>query len=571
MRRAFMLFVSFFALASVAVFFQPKSAHAYPGFARKYNFPCAFCHIQWPRLGDTGHFFKDRGFMMSTTGKANGLDMMFEKPGNQNYFPIGFHMSMAYYGSQVNGVANGNAQFAGGTPAGYTTTCSSGGTNCTTTATSASNNTSMSGTNANSGGWASGPGSNTIWDIESGGLINNWISFWVQPGGGGAPGPNFGIVKLWVRFDDLFNTTWANLYVGKTSLDVPVSNQRAMAIGTGAPFTMYDFQPGTPEVANNGGVASTWTFASSLGLYNDADGMDFLNDQTSIRYFGYHIGSPSACMTQKAFSIDPCETRVSVSFIPNSSLYGQTYFNAQSPSGNPMGTNDGFSYFLHLTQSFGGWGRTNGERIGFFALVGEGSEAPSSGAGGSTPYTTYSRLGVDVMTNPIPNGGLNIDGAWEIVNDPTGLITANSALMPGVGQATSGVEYMTWWISANWQPTFGGFFSQSGTNSNLIELIYNQLNMMQQPTFANQTAALPGNYDNVLAFTLLDRYWLWGSDRADISLFAQYQYMINYGVSGALNALSAGSGGTIAGVNAGGSYFGNVEANNFSVGIDFAY
>jgi len=236
-----------------------------------------------------------------------------------------------------------------------------------------------------------------------------------------------------------------------------------------------------------------------------------------------------------------------------------------------MGTNDGFSYFLHLTQSFGGWGRTNGERIGFFALVGEGSETPSSGAGGSTPYTTYTRFGVDVMTNPIPNGGLNIDGAWEIVNDPTGLISANSALMPEVGQATSGVEYMTWWISANWQPTFGGFFSQSGTNSNLIELIYNQLDMMQQPTFSGQTAALPGNYDNVLAFTLLDRYWLWGSDRADISLFAQYQYMINYGVSGALNALSAGSGGTVAGVNAGGSYFGNVEANNFSVGIDFAY
>jgi len=558
-----MMFVSLFALASVAVFFMPKSAHAYPGFARKYNFPCAFCHIQWPRLGDTGHFFKDRGFMMSSTGKANGLDMMFEKPGNQNYFPIGFHMSMEYQGSQVNGVANSNSTFLGSTPA--TTTCSP---TCTTTA--ATNNTSMTG--SNSGGWASGPGSNTIWDIESGGLINNWISFWVQPGGGGSPGPTLGIVKLWVRFDDLFNTTWANLYVGKSSLDVPVSNQRALAIGTGAPFTMYDFQPGVPEVANNGGVASTWAFASGLGLYNDADGMDFLNDQTSLRYFGYKIGSPSSCMTQKAFSIDPCETRVSVSFIPNSSLYGQTYFNSQSTNGSTMGANDGFSYFVHLTQSFGGWGRTNGERLGFFALVGEGTAAPSSGAGPSTPYVTYSRLGVDVMTNPIPNGGLNIDGAWEIVQDPTGLITANSALMPGgVGPATSGLEYMTWWISANWQPTFGGFFSQSGTNSNLFELIYNQLNMMQQPTFSSQTAALPGSYDNVLAFTLLDRYWLWGSDRADISLFAQYQFMINYGVSGALNALSAGSGGTIAGVNAGGSYFGNVEANNFSVGLDFAY
>ena len=129
---------------------------------------------------------------------------------------------------------------------------------------------------------------------------------------------------------------------------------------------------------------------------------------------------------------------------------------------------------------------------------------------------------------------------------------------------------MTWWVSVNWQPTFNGFFSQSGTNSNLIELIYNQLDMMQQPTFAGATANLPGNYDNVLAFTLLDRYWLWGSDRADISLFAQYQYMINYGVSGALNTFSgaAGNGMTTIG---GSNYFGNVEANNFAVGIDFAY
>ena len=549
MRRTLMMFVSLFALASVAVFFMPKSAHAYPGFARKYNFPCAFCHIQWPRLGDTGHFFKDRGFMMSTTGKANGLDMMFEKPGNQNYFPIGFHMAMAYYGSAVNGVEN-------------------------------------TGGNKNNGGWANGPGSNTIWDIESGGLINNWISFWVQPGGGGSPGPNFGIVKLWVRFDDLFNTTWANLYVGKSSIDTPVSNQRAMAIGTGTPFTMYDYQPGTPEVANNGGT-SVFTFPSGgLGLYSDGDSMEMFNDQTQLRYFGYHINSPTSCMTQKAFSLDPCETRVSISFLPNQSVYGNNGFNGNvsgdtgtgvSPAAQGASSglnNNGFSYFAHITQSFGGWGRTNGERIGVFGMLGEGSALPGSGAGASSPGAAfYSREGVDVMLNPIPNGGLNIDGAWEIVNDPTGLITANTNFMPsqyGTGSATSGAEYMTWWISVNWQPTFNGFFSQSGTNSNLIEVIYNQLNMMQQPTFAGATAALPGNYDNVLAFTLLDRYWLWGSDRADISLFAQYQYMINYGVSGALNTFSSNVGNGMTTIG-GSNYFGNVEANNFSVGIDFAY
>ena len=233
--------------------------------------------------------------------------------------------------------------------------------------------------------------------------------------------------------------------------------------------------------------------------------------------------------------------------------------------------NNGFSYFAHITQSFGGWGRTNGERFGVFGMVGEGGALPSSGAqsGGTNTATVYTRFGVDAMVNPIANGGLNIDGAWEIVNDPTGLVSANAALLPGAGATTSGLEYMTWWISANWQPTLGGFFSQSGTNSNLFELIYNQLNMMQQPTFGGVNM-LPGNYDNVIAFTLLDRYWLWGSDRADISLFAQYQYMINYGVSGVLNNLASASG-TFAHANGGGGYFGNVEANNFSIGLDFAY
>jgi hypothetical protein len=150
-----MLFVSFFALASVAVFFQPKSAHAYPGFARKYNFPCAFCHIQWPKLADTGHFFKDRGFMMSSTGKANGLDMMFEKPGNQNYFPIGFHMSMAYYGSQVNGVNTSNNAKANSN----VINTSLGG--------SSSGSTHYNGSLTTRGGWANGASANTPWDIES--------------------------------------------------------------------------------------------------------------------------------------------------------------------------------------------------------------------------------------------------------------------------------------------------------------------------------------------------------------------------------------------------------------------
>jgi hypothetical protein len=46
--------------------------------------------------------------------------------------------------------------------------------------------------------------------------------------------------------------------------------------------------------------------------------------------------------------------------------------------------------------------------------------------------------------------------------------------------------------------------------------------------------------------------------------------MINYGVSGMLSNFSNAAGGSFAS-QGGASYFGNVEANNFSVGLDFAY
>ena len=552
MRRTLMMFVSLFALATVAVFFQPKSAHAYPGFARKYNFPCAFCHIQWPKLGDTGHFFKDRGFMMSNTGKGNGLDMMFEKPGNQNYFPIGFHMSMAYNGSSVNGIADPN-------------------------------------TGKSVPSWANGDTANTPWDIESGGLLNNWISFWVQPGyngGGLTSAGQIGIVKLWVRFNDLLNTTWLNLYVGKTSIDAPFSNQRNVYIGTPGPWTMYDYSPGQAEISNFGATSAPMAFGYG-GLYYDGDTFSYANDIAQFRYFGYHINSPASCMTQSAFSLDPCETRVSVSFMPNSSIYGSNNFGganvnnggfnntctATSTSNpvcsNPLGNNanNGFNFFAHITQSFGGWGRTNGERVGVFALVGEGTALPGGGVGAGAPSTTFSREGVDFMMNPIPNGGLNVFAAWDIVNDPTGLIAAE---LPGMGAVTSGVEYMSWLVQADWQPTFGGLFAASGTNSNMISLIYNQLNMMQQPGFTGIT--LPGNFNDVVEFAVSDRYWLWGSDRADISLFAQYTFLFNSGVAGVLSgfAQNGPTNGTLQGVG-GTNFFGNVTENNFAAGIDFAY
>ena len=86
---------------------------------------------------------------------------------------------------------------------------------------------------------------------------------------------------------------------------------------------MYDFQPETAEIMNNGGASNAgFNFLGVGALYYDGDMFQLNNDVTSIRYFRYHINSPASCMAQTAFSLDPCEMRLSVSFIPNSGLYG---------------------------------------------------------------------------------------------------------------------------------------------------------------------------------------------------------------------------------------------------------
>ena len=534
--------IHLFLLSIFVICTLPEKGFAYPGFSRSYDFPCAFCHIQWPKLNDNGNIFKDRGFMLSTTGRGNGLDMGFSDPANQNYFPVGFRMSESYDMSSVNGV--------------------------------------LSGKNTN-GGWSNGANSQNPWSLESGGLLNPWISYWVEPGY--LVGGNFGITKLWVRLDDLLHSTWFNVYAGQSSVDSPFSSHRSVSIGTASPYTMYDYQPGTAEVVTNSGAQNAgFSFANPIGAYFDGDRFQMGQSVTSIRYFGYQF--ENGCGTRRSFSLNPCETRLDVSFMPNSSLYSSSNspgVSGSSASQNPLSPstyslniaeNNGFSYFVHLTQSFGGWGATSGERIGLFSYVGEGSSMGS--VGGNAPSTVFNREGVDISLNPIPRGGLNLFGAWEIVRDPAGMIQSNPDFM-GSSIPASGLSYMTWFVEADWQPNFGGMFSSDGTGSNMISVIYNQLDMIEQPVFSGgNQIALPGNFNDVLSFTILDRYGLWQSERTAVSLYAQYQWLFDAGVSGLLSGF-ASNGAQMSGNRQVSSYpgalFGNVTASNFSIGVDFAY
>ncbi len=538
---------------------QTDRALAYAGFSRSYDLPCAFCHIQWPKLSDEGNFFRDRGFMLSTTGEANGLDLLFSRPEQQDYFPIGFHMTMAYGGQALYGVASpGEKTTVGdGNPSKMAPVVIGG-------------NGSPSG-----GSWANGALAPTPWTILSGGLLSPWISFWVEPGVAGpvVGKPSFSVSSLWVRFDALLGTTLLNLYAGETSQDSPFSNRRALQKGAGTPYLMYDYLPGSPEVVTNSSMSSLSGYGTLvLPAYYDADRFQMKNDHTSLRYFGYFF--ENGCGSDRSFSLDPCESRLSISLMPNSGLYGNpdaaSSQSAAAASGIPA-ENSGISLFAHLTQSFGGWGATNGERVGLFSLVGESALSLSGGAGAS-PNGLYHREGVDLSLNPLPDGGLNIFGAWEIASDPASALVANPALFgPGVG-AVSGLSYMAWFAEADYQPVFPGAVEETGSGSDMVVLTANQVSMLSQPVFSGIAGQLPGDFDNALSFGVADRYWLYGGSRTAISLFAEWQWLLNVGVGSILakGGTALEGYGTAQGVFSNGG-FSNVTSNAFIAGVDLSF
>ena len=53
-----------FFLCTAVGYLWPDKADAIPYFSRKYNTPCAMCHVQFPRLNPTGMTFKQNGYRL---------------------------------------------------------------------------------------------------------------------------------------------------------------------------------------------------------------------------------------------------------------------------------------------------------------------------------------------------------------------------------------------------------------------------------------------------------------------------------------------------------------------------
>src|SRR6202007_2768613 len=175
------LILPLFLTSFVSLTSQP--GYAIPAFARKYGLPCSACHIGWPLLNNFGIAFRDNGYQL-----GNDKDSPIYQ--NPAYFPITFRVTPQWHLENQTKVLIDQT----GTEQSVTT-----------------HGFDLSGL-----------------DIWTAGTLYKNISFQVLPSMGG--GDTFHFESAWVRFDNLLNSPWLNIKVGKFELDNLLSEKRFLTL-----------------------------------------------------------------------------------------------------------------------------------------------------------------------------------------------------------------------------------------------------------------------------------------------------------------------------------------------------
>lgn len=185
---------------------------AIPAFARKYGLACSACHTAWPELNTFGQTFKDNGYQL-----GNDRDSPIWL--NPSYFPFSIRTTPQWRLER----------------------------------------TTHQPVDAVPGDAESGTAERTItqasFDISGAdllmlGTLYKNITFGFVPTI--ADGEGVGIETAFVRFDNLFQSRWANLKIGKFELDNMLSEKRVMTLSSnGAFYQSYHFLP-AGDVTNFG-------------------------------------------------------------------------------------------------------------------------------------------------------------------------------------------------------------------------------------------------------------------------------------------------------------------------------
>jgi hypothetical protein len=191
--------LSFAALAAGALVFFADAlfspvANAVPAFARKTGLACSACHEVWPRLNDFGQLFRDRGYRLE-----RDRDAPVEQ--HPSYWPIAMRTTAGYQWLRNTLVPTGDG---------------------TTTATTQSGTFGFTGL-----------------DVFAVGTLGDRLSFLITytPGLAGAgfqlAPSGSDLESAWLGFNDILDSPFLNLRVGKHALDLPIDEHRQMTLTQG--------------------------------------------------------------------------------------------------------------------------------------------------------------------------------------------------------------------------------------------------------------------------------------------------------------------------------------------------
>ena len=295
------ILITYAVIAGVA---QP--ANALPAFARKYGLRCSACHESWPMLNYFGQKFKDNGYQL-----MNDRDSPIWQ--NASYWPITLRITPFWSRESTNKVA--------------VDTAPTGEQRMTTTG------FNLSGL-----------------DILTGGTLEKNISFLLVPSSDETGAFHFESVN--VRFDNLFNSPWLNVKVGKFELDSFISEKRTLTLSAnGGAYQLFHFIP-----VGDGNI---------FGQLGD--------NQLGVEYMGHSLDD---------------RTRISAA------VFSSTDGNVDLPYGQ-----NSYTAFFAASQAFDA-GKLGVQRIGGYAMVGVapttyltsgGVPIPGSGLGNKS----FSRVGFE--------------------------------------------------------------------------------------------------------------------------------------------------------------------------------
>ncbi len=180
------------AAVLLAGLLSPPSATAIPAFARKYGLRCTACHEAWPVLNDFGRAFRDNGYQM-LLGKDDPVTT------NPGYWPVSIRITPHYEFDEVT-----NQPTDQGTKSLRTGSFATVGI-----------------------------------DLLTAGTLFKNVSFLVVPTGF-TSGDGVTLESAWVRFDNLFGSSWLNLKVGRHEVDLPLSAHRPWNLSSTG-YLIYSF------------------------------------------------------------------------------------------------------------------------------------------------------------------------------------------------------------------------------------------------------------------------------------------------------------------------------------------